>query len=144
MITVNSFHEICQNIVDAIHIDGHIVVSTEEQATKKLKDKANIRLVAVYPNYNFTGERDNELIKHELLFFMVSKQNEGASEKNEQKQYSDTQDAIFKLQDYLFGNEDHSGKYCELFPNIDVESVSIEPQYNIFGGYLGWSLVVEC
>ncbi len=143
MITVKNYNEICQQIIAAIEIPGYVICSTEDQGLKKLKDKAGIRMVAVYPNYSFEGGQDSYKARHELLFFMVLKQNEGSTDQIELDQYSDTQDAMIRLKEYLFNESTESSTYCHLFPNLDIKTVNIIPEYNVFGGYLGWSMALE-
>ena len=141
MITVRKYKEICDQIVDSIEIDGNVIASTEEQSMKKLQDKDGIRLVAVYPSYHFDGATDSYKDLHEILFFIVTRQIEGSDDETEIQQYSDTQDALIRLKDYLFGEDN---QYCRLFPNLDWGSVLIDPEYNIFGGYIGWSMKFVC
>lgn len=141
MITVKKYKEICDQIVDAIDIDGHVIASTEEQGMKKLKDKDGIRLAAVYPSYHFEGEPDAYKDMHEILFFMVTRQIEGADDEAELQQYSDAQEAMIRLKEYLFGEDN---QYCKHFPHLDISSVLIDPEYNIFGGYIGWSMKFIC
>ena len=141
MITVKQYKEICDQIVDAIEIDGHVLASSEEQSMKKLKDKDGIRLVAVYPSYHFDGSTDAYKDMHEILFFMVTRQIEGADDETELKQYNDSQEALIRLKEYLFGEDNN---YCRLFPYLDISSVLIDPEYNIFGGYIGWSMKFVC
>lgn len=143
MITVLEFNKICKDIVESIGIKGYVLCSTEEQGMKKLKDKSGIQLVAVYPNYSFSGQEDSYKDLHEILFYMVTRQVEGTSDDKELGQYADTQAAIMELKQYLFGEGDHDTGYCRLFPEGDISTVNIIPEYNVFGGYLGWSMVIE-
>lgn len=140
IITVTEFDTICKEIVPTIGVKGYVIASTEEQGKKKLKDKDGLRLVAVYPEYTLSGEQDAAKTEHQLLFFAVIRDREGQSDASELKQYQDTQDAIIRLKEYLLGED--SELTCKLFPNAEVSSVEIEPEYNIFGGYLGWSLKI--
>lgn len=144
MIKVKEFNQICQQIKEATGIEGYVISSTEEQGTKKLHDKDGVRLVAVYPSYGFDGIEDNYKSTHEMLFFMVVRQIEGSDNDQELDQYADTQEAIIKLKQFLFGEDGHSGNYCKLFPNLQINSVTIDPEYNIFGGYIGWSMKLVC
>jgi len=144
MIFVTEFDQLCQDIVNAIDIKGYVLCSTEEQGMKKLKDKSGIQLVAVYPNYSFDGQIDTYKDNHEMLFFTVIRQSEGASDTVELRQYYDTQQAMIKLKQYLFGEDNGPNNFCRKFPNIDVSSVMIDPEYNIFGGYIGWSIKLVC
>lgn len=141
MIRVKAYNEICKQIVQVTGIDGYILSSTEEQGTRKLKDAAGIQLVAVYPSYGFDGDEDSHKSTHELLFFMITRQHDGQSEEDEHQQYTDTQEAIIKLKEFFFGED---GGYCKLFPNVEANSMIIDPEYNIFGGYLGWSMKLVC
>lgn len=143
MIRVHKLKEICETIVERVGLDGYIMASSEEQSTKKLSDAPGLRLVAVYPAHYFDGSADTYTDKHEALFFIVTRQDEGASEEKEVQQYADTQDAIIRLKQYIFG-EDQSTGYCQPFPHLEVESVTIDPEYNMFGGYIGWSIKFIC
>lgn len=143
MIRVKKFDDLCKTIVSNLEIDGYVICSTDEQGTKKLKDKPGINLVAVYPNYSFSGEADAYRDLHELLFYMVTRQKEGSSNETEISQYESTQDSIIKLKEFLFAENNYENNLCQMFPNIHISSVNIIPEYNIFGGYLGWSLALE-
>lgn len=142
MIRVKKFDEICRNIVVEIGIKGYVICSTDEQGSKKLRDRPGIQLVAVYPNYSFSGEEDSYKDNHELLYYMVVRQKEGASNETEINQYEETQDAIIKLKEYLFGEKSSDNNFCKIFPELNVNSVNIIPEYNIFGGHLGWSMAL--
>lgn len=141
MITVKKYNDICKQIVDVIEVDGYVLASSEEQGMKKLKDKDGIRLVAVYPSYHFDGEPDTYKDMHEMLFYVVTRQIEGSDDDTELQQYSDAQEALLRLKEYLFGED---SQFCHLFPNLDIGSVLIDPEYNIFGGYIGWSMKFVC
>lgn len=142
MITVKEFKNICAEIVPVIEIEGYVLASTYEQGTNKLKDKAGLRLVGVYPAYNFSGDADSLLGKNEMLLYIVVRQKEGGTDEEEIEQYSATLDAMLRLKKYLTSNR--TDTYCMIFPNIDVSSIQIDPEYNIFGGYLGYSIKFIC
>ena len=142
MINVNQFNQLCADIVPAIGIKGYVMASTYEQGTKKLKDKAGLILVGVYPAYHFEGNVDASSTVNEMLLYIVTRQIEGGSDDQEIKQYADTLEAMIKLKDYLFGKKENS--YCQRFPHIDSESLQIDPEYNIFGGYIGYSIKFTC
>jgi len=67
MINVNQFKELCTDIVPAVGIKGYVMASTYEQGTKKLKDKAGLILVGVYPAYHFDGNVDASRTINERL-----------------------------------------------------------------------------
>lgn len=142
MITVKEFKDLCTEIVPVIEIEGYVLASTYEQGSNKLKDKAGLRLVGVYPAYNFGGDPDSILGKNEMLLYIVVRQKEGGTDEEEIEQYSATLDAMLRLKKYLTSNR--TGTYCMIFPNIDVSSIQIDPEYNIFGGYLGYSIKFIC
>jgi hypothetical protein len=142
MITVREFKDLCTEIVPVIEIEGYVLASTYEQGSNKLKDKSGLRLVGVYPAYNFGGEPDSILDKNEMLLYIVVRQKEGGTDEQEIDQYSATLDAMLRLKNYLTSNRPDT--YCMIFPNIDVSSIQIDPEYNIFGGYLGYSIKFIC
>lgn len=142
MITVKELKQLCTNIVPAIAINGYVMASTYEQGMNKLKDKAGLILVGVYPAYNFDGNTDSDQARHEMLLFIVTHQKEGGTDEEEIEQYNATLEAMIRLKKYLLSNVE--GHYCQLLPNIEVSSIQIDPEYNIFGGYLGYSIKFIC
>ena len=142
MITVKDFKQLCIDIVPSIGIDGYVMASTHEQGTKKLQDKAGLILVGVYPAYNFEGDTDSEMNNNEMLLYIVVRQIEGGTEDQEITQYSDTLEAMIRLKSYLYSNRTNT--HCAIFPRIVVSSLQIDPEYNIFGGYLGYSIKFIC
>lgn len=42
-----------------------------------------------------------------------------------------------KFKEWIFGDDK---SLCKIFPNIKISSVSIDPEYNVLGKYLGWSI----
>lgn len=139
MITVKDFNQLCKDIVSSTNIDGYVLVSTEEQAVNTLRDKEGIQLVAIYPTYSFSGSSaDSAKPGNEFMFFMVLKPKLGAGYDVELEEYSDTQEAIIKFKDFIF--EGNSNSPCRNFPEVDVNSVFIDPEFNVFGGFNGWSI----
>lgn len=137
MLRINDFKNICEYFTGQLDLAGFKICSTEDQASKKLQTLAGIWLVAVIPSNEFRGGQDNYKSLNETIFFIVVKEANGQSESSELQQYADTQDKIIALKETLFG--DNTG-YCPQFPNIDINSVQIDPEYNIFAGWLGWSI----
>lgn len=142
MITVTDLKKLCTEIVPIIEIEGYVMASTYEQGAKKLKDKPGLILVGVYPAYNFGGDADSIQDQNEMLLFIVTRQKEGGTDEEEIEQYSATLEAMIRLKKYLTSNRPDA--YCLLFPNIDLSSIQIDPEYNIFGGYLGYSIKFIC
>lgn len=137
MLRVNDYQVLCDALKSQLDLEGSIICSTEEQALRRLKDMTGIFLVAVIPSTDFRGKQDQYIEQNETLFYIVVKEARGQSVADELQQYQDTQDKIIQLKEYLFG--DNSG-YCLQFPRLDINSVEIDPEYNIFGGWLGWSI----
>ncbi len=73
MINVNQFKELCTDIVPAVGIKGYVMASTYEQGTKKLKDKAGLILVGVYPAYHFDGNVDASRTINEKINYLAPK-----------------------------------------------------------------------
>lgn len=144
MIGVKKYDQMCQDIIQAIpEFKGYVITSTEEQTTKKIKDRPGIQLVAIYPAYRFIGDQDSYRVEHDILFFVILKPKEGAKYEVELQENADTQDALIKLKKFLFGEGDDLRR-CKLLPHLNVNSVIIDPEYNIFGGFSGWSIKLTC
>lgn len=104
---------------------------------RKLQDATGTILVGVIPSIEFSGTEDAYIANSACLFFFLKKERQGQSSDKELEQYAQTQDCLMKFKEWIF----EDGKsLCKIFPNLKISSVSIDPEYNVFGKYLGWSI----
>ena len=139
MLSIPEFKELCQTLVDNItELSDHVIVAEDNQATKKLADKQKITLVGVIPTSDSDGRPGIRSEKQTALFFVVKKHDTSAPEATELADFSTTQQAVIALRDYILTQQEDNG--CSIFFRLVVTSITITPEYNIFGGFLGWSI----
>src|SRR5690606_28414521 len=97
-------------------------------AAPKNKAGTNSKTKPAYsssPDITTTASTSNSTYKdnHEMIVFTAIRQREGASDTVELQQYYDTQQAMIKLKQYLFGEDNGPNNFCRKFPHIDVSSV---------------------
>ena len=138
--TIIEFNSVCGLMAQAAGIAGHVLVAQEEHATNALKDKPGIWLVGVLPTTEVSGDVDAEIDGMVTLLFVLEQANLGQDNADEIKQYQRTHDAIMKIRQYIA--DDVSGG-CSLFRRYDPSSIMINPEYQIFSDYNGWSMTLE-
>lgn len=137
--TVTQFNNICKDLVAAAKIKGHVLVAQEDHATKKLKDKSGIWLVAVIPTLETEGEPDAEKESNVSLLFVLEYADYGQTDDAELKQFQRTQEAIFKIKEYI---SEMQATGCSPFENYEPSQTVINPEYQIFSDRNGWSMTL--
>jgi len=139
MIGIREFNSICKKWVDDIEgLDGHYLVAQDNHAVNSLRDDRSIRLVAVIPSATASGS-DPSSIKdeHSILLFVINKGWTDQTTAEELDQYEKTQQIILEVrQNILESFEDGCGPFWRL----SSDNISIDPEFNIFGGWNGWSM----
>lgn len=139
MLLVSQFNQICLDIMSSVssEIKEHILCATDDQAVNKLKDKYGPVLVAVYPSLDVSGRPGMSADDESTIFFIVEKFDTSQSEEKEQLAFERTQKIILAIKDYII---DQQASGCNTFFRLKPESMAIVPEYNVFGGFIGWSL----
>ena len=141
MMTVTRFDQICRAWVDLFPtLDGYVRVVTESQAVTKLSDRRGIQLVAVLPSYGRGGNAVTPRRTQTALFWIVEKAVPDNVDTKELDQQQRTQDLILKLEAHIL-NEQENG--CSDWNRLEVSSMQIDPERNIFGGWNGYYLTFE-
>lgn len=136
---IRTFDQHCRDLVAAIpQLDDYILVAQDNHAVNKLKDRQGIQLVAVIPSSSMGGSSTAHYDVQSTLFFVLAKASSGLTAEEELTMYEATQEAVLALREAL--TEDHTDG-CGNWPRLQVDSLTIEPEYNAFGGWLGWSLI---
>lgn len=138
MIPIRDFHTICQELIDSIEgLDHFHLVADDNQATKKLGSQSGIHMVAVIPSAEGTGQPGRTIDNNVALFFVVQKPKASAKDEEELTLYEDTQIIMEGLKQELIQRQEDG---CTVFFRLEPSSIQIDPVYNTFGGWSGWSM----
>lgn len=139
--TVTRFDQICQAWVAAFpELAGYVRVVTESQATAKLGDRRGIQLVAVLPSYGRTGTALTPRRTQTALFWIVEKAVPDNTDSKELDQQQRTQDLVRKLEAKIMDEQENG---CSDWNRLEIDSIDINPEQNIFGGWNGWYMTFQ-
>lgn len=138
MILLSQFEEIAESFKNMLGLKEYFVTSTAEQTQNLLKDRSGTAIVCVIPSTFFEGPNaDASKDTNESIVYIVQKERDGQAHAKQLQQYKETQAHIIKIKDLLLGLDEDE---CKTFPFIEIRSMMIDPEYNIFGGWVGWSI----
>ena len=139
MIGIKEYNSICQGWVDVIEgLDGHHLVAQDNHAVNSLKDERGVRLVAVIPSATASGSDPSSISdNHSILLFVINKGWTDQTRTEELDQYEKTQQIILAIRENILESFEEG---CGPFWRLDSDNISIDPEFNIFGGWNGWSM----
>ncbi|MEO9474138.1 MAG: hypothetical protein ABJG41_01345 [Cyclobacteriaceae bacterium] len=138
MIPVRDFNNLCTDLVTTItDLKEHILVAEDNHAVNRLTGKKDIILVAVIPSSDRAGRPSSSVDENTTFFFVVKKFTPSKNEAQELDQYEATQIVIEQVKDYILGKMEDG---CHFLHRLEPSSIHIDPAYNIFGGFSGWSM----
>lgn len=138
MISISTFNELCAEILQNVGgIKEHLLVAHEEHAVNKLKTKAGVILLAIFPSADREGGNDGGIDANSTWFFILEKLPTDQTNKKEIEQYEKLQEIILDVREFI--EEQHSEGDTRL-RSYKPGSCKIDPEYNEFGGYNGWSM----
>lgn len=138
---VTRFDQICQAWVSHFPaLAGYVRVVTDSQATAKLSDRTGIQLVAVLPSYGRTGNAVTPRRTQTALFWIVEKALPDPSDTEELSQQQRTQDLVRALEAKIMDEQENG---CSDWNRLEIDSIDINPEQNIFGGWNGWYLTFQ-
>lgn len=141
MIAIRRFSEYLQELVDGIDgLEKFHLVAEDNHAVNRLKDGTGVHLVAVIPNAQRAGVQGTGEDMNSTIFFVLEKRSRDADDAKELDQYEKTQDIILQIREKI---EDDAEEGCWPFWRLETASIAIEPEYNVFGGWNGWSMLLE-
>lgn len=139
MINLRRYRNYCLRLKQICTADKFVLAVQEEHLKKKLRGMDGNILVAVYPSHVVTGVEDNVVDENTCLVYILTAaaKNETDDEK-EIEDYAILQEMIDMIKKQLIYDADNDiGGMSEL----KRDSIEIEPEYNIAGGYIGYSIV---
>jgi hypothetical protein len=139
MFTLAKLYEFCHDAMIKSGIPGTpILTPSESHAINKLNQATAYRqLLVVYPSHDSFGSQDSLMTNNVTSFFVIEKHRTGISIPEEIAFYDDILVCIHKILEEIAKVKETE---CDLFKNFDENKYSIEPIYNEFGGWDGYSL----
>lgn len=121
-------------------IAHYIRVVTEEQTTARLHDRAGPCLVVTLPSFQQTGSSTNPAGEHAIILWIVEKPASDADEQEERDQYERLQTLIIGVKEFIRERQENG---CSIWWRLQISSISVDPEYNIFGGFNGWVMALN-
>lgn len=129
-------------LTDLKSIDSSCFVVSEKHLQKKMKDYDGVILASAYPSAeSLPGDLDNcgkDIIGLIYVIQKVSPGNE--DEKEELATYEKLQQALLDVEK-KFKEDCAAGDKVMSF--LEPDSIQIDPSYQDFGGYNGWSMTFK-
>ncbi|WP_294141579.1 hypothetical protein [uncultured Sanguibacteroides sp.] len=138
MVKLNDFKRYFEVLADEMGL-CFLMVVMEEHLRKKLQGKAGTIMALVYPSAMGTGSADNTVDENIcLLYVLENGTKSGMTEKMEFKMYERLLEVIDGIKSKLIADADENHP---LLRELERGSLEVEPEWNIAGGYNGYSLV---
>lgn len=139
MISLTKFNQICQEWVNEIpELESHVLVAQDSHASRKLADLSGIHLVAVMPSAVYSGQPNHTVPEHTTYLFVLYKASSGETDEEEVTHYEACKNVILQIREYI--EESHT-EGCGPFWRLETDGISIDPEYNAFGGWNGYSML---
>ncbi len=145
MVPIRTFDTYCKHLQTVIPaITSYIFAATEDHLVKKIKDKAGVIMAVVIPSANPASGSDDALKESNTTFiFVVKKLNaENRNDATELNHFEETQNAITAIKNRLIADKADYANYPYLY-QLNEKAIHTDPEFNIFGGYDGWSISLE-
>tara|TARA_R110002020_G_scaffold475112_1_gene708631 strand:+ start:21343 stop:21771 length:429 start_codon:yes stop_codon:yes gene_type:complete len=107
----------------------------DEHVSRKLHDAVGMNFVVALPTYGGLGQSDTPNEQHAIMIWVVEKPGVDYTDQDERDQYARMQDQIVSIKEYIRESQEDG---CSLWWKLDIDSIVIEPEYNIWGGFNGW------
>src|SRR5690606_3981706 len=138
MIPIRKIDEICKAWVDSIdNLENYALVAEDNHATRKLGDRQGIQLLAVIPSFQGGGRPGMVSGTNAIMLWVISKGWTGQTDEEELSQYEQTQNIILQIRDAIIESQADG---CGPFWRLEPGSITIDPDYNCFGGWNGWTM----
>lgn len=138
---IREFDQLCKKLMTITSAAAYCRAAQDDQAVNRLSDASGLNLVCVMPMRGFSGKLDAVKRHYTFTVYALEKDDDGQSFESELDQYERTEEAILKIFDYLTGED--SGVTCVPYPDININGITIDPEYRTFGGWNGYSLTVS-
>lgn len=138
---IQEYEDLCKKLKQISGADGYVRCAHDGHAVSRLYDLSGLQLACVMPQIGFDGATDTYTRRATFIIYALLKNDDGQSMDDELTQYIRTEDAIHKIFIYLTEGENNQG--CPPFPLINIKGITIDPEFNEFGGWNGYSITVS-
>lgn len=138
MVNLSEYRNYFEQLCAGTGIDKMVMVVQEEHLRKRLPGQAGTILAVVYPSGAGVGDADNVADVNTCLLFVLENNNKTESDPDKEFAcYKRLQDIAIRLKQNLVNESDINHP---IFRELDRQSFLIEPEWNIAGSYIGYSL----
>jgi len=140
MIEVRAYKEYAKEFLETKGIDDMCMVVSEKHLSKKLPKCSGDVIAFVYPSADsLAGSSVDDDGKEVMgLLFLLRKVSPGNEDDEEEfESYEDLQNKLLAVEKKM--KFDYSNGH-EVMQRLVVDSIHIDPEYQTFGGYNGWSM----
>lgn len=138
MVDLNEYRNYFRKICTETGIDKMVIVVQEEHLRKRLPGQTGTILAIVYPSGAGAGQPDNVADMNTCLLFVLENNNKSESDPDKEFAcYVRLQDIAIRIKQNLIN---HSNNNHLIFRELDRQSFLIEPEWNIAGSYIGYSI----
>lgn len=138
MVKLSDLRDYCNSLMALVGADRLVMAVQEEHLKKKLRDDPGVVLAAVYPSVVGVGRADNTGDNNTVLLFVLEFAGKSSmTEDKEMECYERLQVMAGVIRDKIILDADDGN---ELMMFLDRESIEIEPEWNIAGNFIGWSV----
>lgn len=139
MVDLNEYRTYFGQLCPELGIGKMVMVVQEEHLRKKLPGLNGTILALVYPSGSGCGEQDNVADVNTCLLFVLENSNKSDSDPDQEFTcYSRLLQIASGIKKRII--EDSGGNH-PLFTELDMQSFQIDPEWNIAGSYVGYSIV---
>lgn len=139
MISITQLTSVLTALKTACDFDHSMLVATENHIIKRLADKEGTVLAMTYPSVDDVSKGiDNVADVDTIFLWAIEKINPSdVDETSEPIHFEKMRLIISDIKDYL---RDKKLEGCNILQYINENSFHIDPEYQIFGGWNGYSL----
>lgn len=142
MISIDTLCNYFDALGEEISATRTIYVVQDDHLQKKLRGEKGIFFCVVLPSASGLGSADNFSDQNTLMLFVLKFINKSdTTDESELSDFSSLQQKILAIRNRIIADAD---KQIMPMSFLDRSSMDIDPQWNVAGGYLGYSLTLSC
>ena len=141
MISIENLRVACEALHHRSGTDSLVFVVREEHLQKRLAGRSGTFFVVVLPSAEGSGRPDNTTDINTLMIMILRNQSKSeATSESELSLFSDLQKIILMIKDQILSD---ASCYLQPWGFLDHASIEIDPEWNVAGGYHGYSLALS-
>lgn len=141
MISINTLRNYFNVLGQAISAERTVYVVQDDHLQKKLRGEKGIFFCVVLPSASGQGSADNSSDRNTMMLFVIQFGNKSdTTDESELSDFASLQQKIVLIRNRIIEDAD---KQIMPMTYLDRSSIEIDPQWNIAGGYFGYSLTLS-